>query len=182
MAAMAYGVEVPQSTAIIPVDGLRSPARGPSEKKERREAELEEKYGPGKEKQVENSDEDGDDVHDWLIDMHPPCVMPYPGCQCLLWGAGKMANTAWNEIVSSFRDMYPIPTEWGDLPVERVQESTDIALEEIPDLLSELPRPPRQSVKKSKDHFPEWQQSIVKKRIEVAVEAAKTQIKAARGI
>jgi len=122
------------------------------------------------------------DVRGRLPHMHPVDHSTFPGCKCVLWGAGKMGDAAWIKAISSFNGMYPVASAWGNLLATKIQESIQVALEEIRELVSESAGCKGQKAGVVKDHFLEWQQAIVKKRVDIAVEETKKAIMIEKGV
>ena len=115
-----------------------------------------------------------DDVSDSIRYTHYPSdsSMPYPGCECLLWGSSKMRCEAWNEAMVSLNGVCLVACDWGDYLFAKVEEAETKAFEEIRGkVLASCPE--LENVFDPGDHFPEWQQSIVKSAITDAADQAK---------
>ncbi len=113
----------------------------------------------------EHADDDARDCQ--FISLAHWGRMPYPGCECLLWGMCEMANKAINETIESFKGVCPVANSWAYCLMARIQERTLGGLQEIRDIVSAKPSKPdsRTMGQGPKDHFPDWQQDIIKKRI-----------------
>lgn len=135
--------------------------------------------GEEKMKAADNSD----DVRGNRIGMCVGVWMPYPGCKCLLWGATEMGNEAWNDAMSSFDDDYPVACAWGTVMSEKISLTREKAVQEIGKLVSsqKLKLGSENLDQGPEDHFPEWQQDLLKERIASTVDEVTELIRANKG-
>ncbi|KAL6720439.1 hypothetical protein ACLMJK_002361 [Lecanora helva] len=148
----------------------------------KREVERIESLG-GKDKAAEA--ELIDDVRGDSIRMLSCFWMPYEGCECLLWGATEIGNQAWDNAMASFYDDFPVTREWGDVMIDRICLTRERALEDIRHIVTTanpkaFPSPQRDSLG-AEDHFPHWQQDLLRKRIASTVDEVKELIRANKG-
>lgn len=120
-----------------------------------------------------------DEIHDFLpaIDITGPESMPYAGCKCLLWGANAIAKDA---CMGTMRRMRMTGCSWVTCLMDSVTAASVQALDKIGDIVSTERRSNKESSKDAsqvKDHFPVWQQEIVKELTDEAARGVEEQIK-----
>ena len=145
----------------------------------------------GEEKTKEIDAKRGDDWRGSRISMGIAGFMPYPGCQCLLWGATIIGDKAHDAVMASYDDAYPITTPWVNTLMAAIGEAQGKALDDIRDIIAgQVPKycsatwmshhstPEEQN---PRDHFPMWQQALVMESIKNAADKVEILIKANKG-
>ena len=144
--------------------------------------------GEEKAKKIESR---GDDWRGCRITSTQAAYMPYPGCQCILWGATVIGDKAHDTVMASYDNAFPITTPWLNTLLAAISEARDKALDDIGDMVAgRVPKycpatwishhsPPE--VEDPKDHFPMWQQTLVRESIKHATDKVEILIKANKG-
>ena len=102
-------------------------------------------------------------------------LMPYPGCECLLWGSSQLKCNAWNQAMASFNGACQLACDWGDYGMAKIDEAEIKAIEEIR-ATARVVSPELENAYDPRDHFPEWQQFIMNSTVTDAVYEVKAMI------
>lgn len=110
-----------------------------------------------------------------ILDSWMDGRMPYEGCECMVWGTDKIMNEVLNQSV---KNTGRIPNDWLAYLIDTVHEATLLALKEIRETTYYLSEESHAGADNAKDHFPEWQQSMIKAMAKNAATIAEKRIKA----
>lgn len=122
--------------------------------------------------ELKHSEDRGDDPMSCLGPM------PYPGCRCMLWGAESIMNVtfqnAWHAVEDLPIDQYEA---FGLRMLRNAEEAKSNALQTIGKIVAEMgvSGPGEESL--TKDHFPMWQQDLVRQALN---HAARRQVAATK--
>ena len=131
--------------------------------------------GEDKPKQLDSID----DCRGSKIAMNSQYRMPYQGCRCLLLGAQKIGDEAYNKAMDFFKDICPVANDWGYMLKYKIEQVGHEALMEISTIVST----DRDSkpLNAKRDHFPKSQQDLLSRYITSAVKEAKEVIQTNKG-